>query len=413
MNFVNHHFDDPSIEVLSENPRLSLLQSRLKQGRLRAVRAALPLRVDIGIPLLIDTTVDQIVEKLSPWFQSWLASPKKRPLAIIGDCPLPLDASALIRVEDAEGLLTLRERLSIRNREALRHKELQRRSETARKLGANETGAMEPRRGSRVLFVGEASASFGALKTVLREHQVDLVGALTHLTARDYLSEGSFSAILLEPTHLNDEAIRFLKAFCNDSQSAQPPFLLIEDPKRMVPIDPHLRNQARLIINKAESINLAAEQVVSAMIKADETTVPAAHSLPSIHDRETGLYAPSFLREHLAATLQDCDIRGQALSLLYLTPRTRDYSLNTLADAVKETLRETDLAARLDEHTLCIVMPETIYRSGLNLAHRLEKLTQGQAEWRVIERRQTHSLDELLQTEDDRRRNWARRREAS
>lgn len=413
MNFVNHHFDDPSIEVLSENPRLSLLQSRLKQGRLRAVRAALPLRVDIGVPLLIDTTVDQIVEKLGPWFQTWLASPNKRPLAVIGDSPLPLDSGALIMIEDAEGLLKLRERLSIRNREALRSHELQKRSETARKLGANETGAMEPRRGSRVLFVGEASASFGALKTVLREHKIDLVAALTHLTARDYLSEGSFSALLLEPTYADDEAIRFLKAFCAGDDRVQTPFLLIEDPKRMVPIDPHLRNQARLIISKAESINLAAEQVVSAIAKQDEASVPTTHSLPAIHDRETGLYAPSFLREHLAATLQDCDIRGQALSLLYLTPRNRDYSLIALADAVKETLRETDLAARLDEHTLCVVMPETIYRSGLNLAHRLEKLTQGQTEWRVIERRQTHSLDDLLQTENDRRRNWARRREAS
>lgn len=123
MNYVNHHFDDPSIEVLSENPRLNLLQSRLKQGRLRAVRAALPLRVDIGVPLLIDTTVDKVVDKLSPWFKSWLESPKKRPLAVIGECPEGLDARTLIVIEDAEALLSLRERLSIRNREALRKKE--------------------------------------------------------------------------------------------------------------------------------------------------------------------------------------------------------------------------------------------------------------------------------------------------
>ena len=399
--------------MLSENPRLSLLQSRLKQGRLRAVRAALPLRVDIGVPLLIDTTVDHITEKLMPWFQAWLDSPKKRPLAVIGERPAGLDAGSLIMIEDAEGLLKLRDRLSIRSREALRTKELMLRSETARRLGANETGAMAPQRGGRVLFVGEASASFGALKTVLREHQVDLVAALTHLTASDYLSEDSFAAILLEPTRANDEAIKFLNAFCNDDANGQPPFLLIEDPKRMVPVDPGLRNKARLIINKAESINLAAEQVVSAMTKTDDAAVPNAHSLPTIHDPDTGLYAPTFLREHLETTLKECDVRGEPLSLLYLTPRGRDYSLSSLAEAVKSTLRETDLAARLDDHTLCIVMPETIYRSGLNLAHRMEKLTNGQAEWRVIERRQTHTLDELLQTEDDRRRNWARRRQAS
>ncbi|MEL7545939.1 MAG: hypothetical protein AAGJ84_04765 [Pseudomonadota bacterium] len=413
MNYVNHHFDDPSIEVLSENPRLNLLQSRLKQGRLRAVRAALPLRVDIGVPLLIDTTVDKVVDKLSPWFKSWLESPKKRPLAVIGECPEGLDARTLIVIEDAEALLSLRERLSIRNREALRKKELQLRSATARTLGANETGEMAPQRGRRALFVGEASASFGALKTVLRDQNVDLVAALTHLTARDYLSEGAFSAILLEPTHTDDEAIRFLKRFCVNLDTLKVPLLLIEDPKRMVPVDPFLRNQARLIINKADSINFAADQIVALMNKPDEAVVPTPHSLSTIHDPETAVFSPTFLREHLANVLKDCDVRGHAVSLLYLTPRDHGYAISELAETVRANLRETDLAARLDEHTLCIVMPETIYRSGLNLAHRLEKLTNGRAEWRVIERRQTHSLDDLLQTEDDRRRNWARRKMVS
>ena len=410
MNFVNHHFDDPSIEVLSENPRLNLLQSRLKQGRLRAVRAALPLRVDIGIPLLIDTTVDHILDKLTPWFEAWLASPNKRPLAVIGECPTPLDASTLIILEDAEALLKLRDRLSIRNRETLRRKELKARSQTARKLGANETGEMLPQRGLRALFVGEASASFGALKTVLRDHKVDLVAALTHLTARDYLSEGSFSALLLEPTRADDEAIRFLKTMDASRDTNAPPLLLIEDPKRMVPLEPTLRNRARRIISKAESINLAAEQIVAAMAKPDDSSVPAAHSLDTIHDAETGVFSPDFLREHLTTTMQDCDVRGQALCLLYLTTRTQELSVSALGQIVKETLRETDLAARLDDHTICIVMPETNYRSGLNLAHRLEKQTGGHAEWRIIERRQTHTLDDLLQTEGDRRRNWARRK---
>jgi len=59
-------------------------------------------------------------------------------------------------------------------------------------------------------------------------------------------------------------------------------------------------------------------------------------------------------------------------------------------------LRDTDLAARLDLHHICVTLPDTPYRGGVVLARRIEESLERSVAWRVIERRQFHTLKSLL-----------------
>ena len=70
--------------------------------------------------------------------------------------------------------------------------------------------------------------------------------------------------------------------------------------------------------------------------------------------------------------------------------------IKVLAQSVKPLLRETDLAARLDKTHICITLPNTQYRGAVVLARRIEEALDTSVSWRVIERRQFHTLKTLL-----------------
>ena len=67
-----------------------------------------------------------------------------------------------------------------------------------------------------------------------------------------------------------------------------------------------------------------------------------------------------------------------------------------MARVIKSMLRDTDLAARLDNAHICVTLPDTQYRGAIVLARRIEQALDRPTNWRVIERRQFHTLKSLL-----------------
>ena len=93
--------------------------------------------------------------------------------------------------------------------------------------------------------------------------------------------------------------------------------------------------------------------------------------------------------------MAQADRLATSLSLIAIeTPDATD--LRHTARTVKALLRDTDLAARLDNHHICVTLPNTQYRGAVVLARRIEAALERPTEWRVIERRQFHTLKTLL-----------------
>ncbi|MEM6652965.1 MAG: hypothetical protein AAF582_10215, partial [Pseudomonadota bacterium] len=101
------------------------------------------------------------------------------------------------------------------------------------------------------------------------------------------------------------------------------------------------------------------------------------------------------LESHLEAQMAQADKLALPLSLIAVNVSGED-DVKAAARLIKSLLRDTDLAARLDPHHICVTLPNTQYRGGVILARRIEEAMQRPVSWRVIERRQFHTLKSLL-----------------
>ena len=112
-------------------------------------------------------------------------------------------------------------------------------------------------------------------------------------------------------------------------------------------------------------------------------------------DIATGLVSRDYLEKHLQGQIEQADHWSQPLSVLSIEIQ-EDEDPKFVARKIKALLRDTDLAARLDPKHICITLPDTAYRGGVVLARRIEEALDRSVNWRVIERRQFHTLKTLL-----------------
>lgn len=380
--FNEQSFDAPVMHVVSESPRLEMLQARLRQAGIRPV----PVRGNYLPPDSAPALIDLLTRDIQ------VQPEDNRVLVTIGK---QLDApnKSEIHLTDVGQIATLPARLAIRQREHLRRREIQLRARTSEKF-APTAPAAQPREKPRVLWLGHDAPFLNAIKASLASDDITLVAAISQLTAEDYLISGAFSTIVLCPSSMDDEAAKLLRTI-KQIPMAQPPQVVLLLRPDLANAFGHDIAGADQIVDLSPDLDFVAKRIQTICMTPD-TAADASYGLSvSAQDPSTGLVSRDYLESHVEAQMAQADRLATSLSLIAVQfPSQAD--VKVLAQSVKPLLRETDLAARLDNSHICITLPNTQYRGAVVLARRIEETLDLAVTWRVIERRQFHTLKTLL-----------------
>lgn len=379
----DQRFDAPVIHVVSESPRLEMLQTRLRQAGLRPV----PVRGSYLPPDSAPALIDNLTRR------STLEGLDNRLVVTIGKQGLSTLHSD-IHLSDVGQIESLPARLAIRQRESQRQREIQLRARTAEKFGSPASTAA-PIGKARILWLGQDAPFLNAIKSSLADAQVTLVAAISRLTAEDYLTSGQFQTLVLCPTHPNDEAAKLLTRVKSIHIVTPPRVVLLLRPELSGQISAEDMSNADQILDLTTDLEFIAHNLHAvsheALVERDTHTAPRG----MIEDQATGLVSREYLESHLEAQMEQADRLATPLSVVAfnLSPQ---HDIRTVSATIKSLLRDTDLAARLDSTHICITLPETAYRGAVVLARRIEEVLGDNLSWRVIERRRFHTLKTLL-----------------
>lgn len=382
MILTERSFDDPVIEVMSQSPRLEMLQARLRQAGMRPVAISSVQNHNSIDPLFVDLDV---------YPNAQIDSPQRLIVTLGAAKP---DNVNSIHLSDTNLIQTLPTRLAIRRRERQRQREAALRAETAKQLGqAQNTSNAQIK--PRLLWLGQNAPFLNAIKSNLQANGIELVAALSRVTAEDYLAKGGFDALMLYPSNAGDEASQFLKKHLSTDRSDTAKLVLLTTPETAAAIDRKNMDKVDAILDLVNEPDILSRRLLG-FCETLSRAEPARHRLAThTTEKMTGLATRAFLEAHLQTQLRDADETGERLCLLALTA-TDGTALPLIAETIRPLLRETDLAARLDQDHICLTMPATAYRGAVTLARRIEAELTATISWRVIERRRFHTLKTLL-----------------
>lgn len=378
----DQRYDAPVIHVVSESPRLEMLQTRLRQAGMRPV----PVRGSYLPPDSAPALIDNLTHR------SEFEGLDNRLIVTIGKQGLS-SVHSDIHLADVAQIESLPARLAIRQRETQRQREIQLRARTAEKFGT--ASAPTPVGRPRVLWLGQDAPFMNAIKSSLAEAQVTLVAAISRLTAEDYLASGQFQTLVLCPASADDEAAKLLTRVKSMQIVSIPRVVLLLRPELTGQISREDMSNADQILDLTADLEHIANNLHAvsheALVERDANRLP----MGSIEDNATGLVSREYLESHLEAQMDQADRLATPLSVVAFTlPPTAD--IRSIALTIKSMLRDTDLAARLDSTHICITLPETSYRGAVVLSRRIEDAVGSALTWRAIERRQFHTLKTLL-----------------
>jgi PleD family two-component response regulator len=381
--FNDQSFDAPIIHVVSESPRLEMLQARLRQNGIRPVPVRGKYLPPDTAPALIDLSTRQM--DIDPGDQRLIVTVGREEQA-----PSHSD----IHLTDVSELNTLAARISIREREKQRRREIDLRSQTLAEFGIERPRNRTPGK-MRLLWLGHDAPFLNVIKTNLNENGINLVAAISCLTAEDYLESGRFKALALCPSHPGDEACKLLERVKQIPLAHPPKTLLLLRREVSVQLDKELIEKADQIIDVASDLEAVAARIRSAFSELNMPIQTASGFNSVARDATSGLVSRAYLETHLQAQMAQSDQMATPLSVISIDLKGDD-DVRAVAQKINALLRDTDLAARLDMNHICVTLPDTPYRGAVVLARRIEDSMARSVAWRVIEKRQFHTLTSLL-----------------
>ena len=193
MSVQSLHFAAPTIEIVSESPRLEMLQARLKQAGFRPVRAARDIDPALANPILIDASV--VSEQDQHVIVSACKRYDTRPIILLGSDQK--NDSALIRLSSPDQIANLSARLDLRQRQIIQQREANRRRETIERL-TKATPGTPAATTAQAIYYGRQSPHFMSLRNHLNDEGITLRGALTPHTLIEACEAHEINAILLD-----------------------------------------------------------------------------------------------------------------------------------------------------------------------------------------------------------------------
>lgn len=381
--YSEQSFDAPVIYVVSESPRLEMLQTRLRQAGIRPVPVRGKYLPPDSAPAFIDLAT-----------RDFELQPDDTRLFVTIGKPSEAPSPGEIHLTDVAQIATLPARLAIRQRETQRLNEIRLRAKTSEKFGSSAV-IDKPVSTSRILWLGHDAPFLNAIKTSLADQKVSLVAAISRLTAEDYLINGGFETVILCPASATDEAAKLLSTIKTLDVARPPQTVLLLRPELSAMLAGNDVAQADQIIDLNTDLDLLVSRLHAACIEPDTTREPTYGLSATAQDHSTGLVSREYLESHVEAQMAQADRHAAPLSLISVDIRAEE-DVRSVARVIRTLLRETDLAARLDRDHICVTLPNTQYRGAVILARRIEDALQRSVTWRIIERRQFHTLKTLL-----------------
>ena len=412
----NQDFLDPPIEVIAASPRLDMIKSRLKSVGLRPYTARE--RLHDSDPLLIDAA-SAATEQLHA-VRKQVARQFDRAVIFLAHQDAPAIKNTIVLTRDQE-LSTVPLRLRAYQRKSDRVSEGILRLKTAEAIAGRQIKIIKDHP-ARVLFVGDGSSRFLALKAALGSFEIPVTAALTALTARNYLDDDHFSAVIVDFEDPSTSALEFLKNFSDDYvRSCVPVFALTGKQAEYTLEESAALSNATEIIDASMALMQTAETIANLAEYHESITpiVPRTLQDHRIHDKITGLFTTAFLHQHLEHQIDALSDTLQPLSFITLQLTSAHdgnaaarKALPEFSQQVVSRMRQTDCAGRLDWSTIGITLRGTPYAGGIAFARRLLAELGGtieggnrlplpsgvQLSWRIIEKRRYHSAQDLIQT---------------
>lgn len=378
------HFAAPTIEIVSESPRLEMLQVRLKQAGLRPIRAPREIDPALASPILIDATV--VTGRDRHMILSACQRQGNRPIVLLGESDARSDD--VIHLKAVDQISGLQARLNLRQRQLVQQREADLRTETINRLS---THASEPRPtpAPKAIYCGPQTPRFNALKNQLHAEGIDLAAALTEHSLKTACQTETIVSVVFDLHDAGEPITRLLNNFASSTERANLSLILLGASDAATNEADHLIDSP---IDHAETLETLARHIHAAA-RRQSAQRP---SDPAIRDSATGLYSKTFLETHLAAQLKAADQSGQPLTLIGIELKDHLRGAKPTANELLKHLRETDLAARYSARHIVVSLPATAYSGAIQMARRLQAQCEMIADVTVLERRQFHTAQSLI-----------------
>lgn len=378
------HFAAPTIEIVSESPRLEMLQVRLKQAGLRPIKAPREIDPALASPILIDTCV--ISGRDQHMIISACQRYGNRPIVLLGES----DAKAedMIHLRSVDQISGLPSRLGLRQRQLARQREADLRADTTRRL----TNGLDDHRvlvKPKAIYCGPQTPRFNALKNQLRDEGIDLAAALTEYSLKTACQTETISSVIFDLKDAGEPMTRLLNQFAGSTQRANLSLILLGASDAATNEADHLIETP---VEDTETLQILTRHIHAAA-RRQSAQRP---SDPAIRDSATGLYSKTFLETHLAAQLKAADQSAQPLTLIGIELKDHLRGAKPTANELLKHLRETDLAARYSARHIVVSLPATAYSGAIQMARRLQAQCGMIADVTVLERRQFHTAQSLI-----------------
>ncbi|MEM1391095.1 MAG: hypothetical protein AAGG45_08440, partial [Pseudomonadota bacterium] len=341
------HFAAPTIEVVSQSPRLEMLQSRLKQAGLRPIRAPNNIDPNLASPLLIDAAVVSAQDRQI--IVSACERQAVRPIILLDGAAS--DHGMAIQLRTLDQLSTLPARLDLRQRQLGQDREMELRRETIAHLSPTASTPALPIN-TNVVYFGPYTPRFSILRSQLSDQGITLKAALTAHSLRDACEAHNATAVLFDISDEDASVTDALKSFTEHPTKANVAKIILTAPDQVMPNI----ELADHIIDTDDTDRTA--QVIHQIAACQSTAMP---SDPSITDNATGLFTRTFLEAHLSAQLKAADQTGQPLTLIGIKLSDHLRGKKSTGDILRKHLRMTDLAARYSARHIVISLPATAY----------------------------------------------------
>ena len=225
-----------------------------------------------------------------------------------------------------------------------------------------------------ILYVGEATPRFMALKHVLEQADADVVAAFSSYSAFDYLHERPFDAVILNAVGKRDIAFTISSAMRRNARLYHTPVVLLTDTIDAVAAEEAFaRGVSDILPVKGEDAEMR-ERVLTLTRerrrRREAKTALEACRDPRSLEIETGLFNSGFLTSHVQdlinATVRD-ELSFSVIALQVLLPEGRqapdsvsaEKARRQFAAMLRHLLRTEDAAARFSPDTFLAVLPFT------------------------------------------------------
>lgn len=398
---------DPPVEVVATSPRLEMILSRLRSGRMRPFRASAETSCAGADAVLLDvrSTDAELIQRLAEQ-----SGRNFRPVLLLGEGVDPNRFSNALVIPRDRDLSVLRGRLEALSRRSARMSELDLRARSAAAFGIS----LPEHRAETVpdlLYLGDGSARFLALQAALGERGIAVTAAFSLHTAQDYLRQKRFAAFLIDltPDMRHSERLAEWLAQARPRAEATPLFGLVEPGQPLSGVQMEIANRLVEVFQHGSRLrDLATHIEMLGRQHVDRTALSVGNQeLAPITDPETGLFSSAFFQHHLDAQIALASDRGEALSIIVLRDPANDPlscdERARISGLILSTLRETDTPAALPDGSFAISLPATAYKGAAHICDRLfrqmERVAPALCErfgWRITEKRAYHDADSLL-----------------